>query len=60
MRRVDDLNEPAEWATGTPFGFEGANNVLCDVVKRAEDGSNSVILRLHEHLGGWAKSTLTL
>ena len=57
---MDDMNEPAAFAMQTPFVLEGAKNVLCDVVKRAEDGSNSIVLRMHEHLGGWARPTLKL
>ncbi|ORX40242.1 alpha-mannosidase [Kockovaella imperatae] len=54
-----------------PFRLEGARNVLMESIKRGEDdfdahsfvehkGSKTVILRLHEHMGGRAITKLVL
>ena len=60
VRRLDKMTEPSPLALKVPFLLEGAENVLVDTIKRGEDGGKTVILRMHEHLGGWARPTLMM
>lgn len=67
------LNTPLSAAYDTvPFIVRGATNVLLETIKRAEsdfdarthieksDGGKSVVLRLHEHMGGRACAKLAV
>lgn len=64
MRKAGEATDLSPHALQLPFSIEGARNVLLETIKRGEADAKSketsVVLRMHEHLGGGARVILPM